>query len=343
MADLRRGERMVRIFVFLLAHYNNRYTITEIMQNLDIPEGDLRSVQRDMVALMDIPGNYVERCTEFGKTYYQAMVPQADKLVFPEFNDTLMHLVFLKRIANTYPASATLVTDLTEKISSSLPKKTQDTLSQLYSALNTRIAYVGTPPGIDENSAKNLYTFLRAIHEKRKVLVSYMDNWGNYTDKVRVPLMIVMHQGDIYIGCTSQSHPGATYTLKLCRVDSVTLTQEQFVEDPKVLETLRKQIRSGALLLGDQSSKTEEVVITFEKQIWNTLNERRYHQSMKIEELKDKLRVTMQVNVNDLLKQWVMFFGNIAHVEKPKSLQQMILETAKGMVAQYKPPRKRRA
>ena len=100
MADLTRGERMVRIFVFLLAHYNNRYSVTEIMHNMEIPDGDLRSVQRDMLALIEIPGGYIERHTEYGKIYYQANVPKADKLVFPEFSDTLLHLVFLKRIAN---------------------------------------------------------------------------------------------------------------------------------------------------------------------------------------------------------------------------------------------------
>ena len=94
MADLTRGERMVRIFVFLLAHYNNHYSVTEIMHNMEIPDGDLRSVQRDMLALIEIPGGYIERHTEYGKIYYQANVPKADKLVFPEFSDTLLHLVF---------------------------------------------------------------------------------------------------------------------------------------------------------------------------------------------------------------------------------------------------------
>ncbi|SIO39495.1 YafY family protein [Fibrobacter sp. UWB11] len=335
MENLGRGERMVRIFVYLMAHYNNHYSVTDIMQHLDIPASELRSVQRDMQALINIPGDYIERYTEFGKVYYQANVPKADKLVFPEFSDTLLHLVFLKRVANIYPASASLVNNLTTQISGSLPKKSQDTLSQLSSALNNRILFMGSAPGFDEASAKNLYTFLRAICEHRKVQVRYTDNWGNFTDKVRIPLMIVMHQGDIYVGCTSQSHAGATYTLKLCRVESVKLTQEQFIEDAKVLEALRARIRAGALLLGEQSPKSEEVVILFEKQILNTLKEHPYHQSMHIEERKNDLRVTMKVEVNDLLKQWVMYYGNIATVKQPEELKRMIRETAKKLVEKY--------
>ena len=51
MADQARGERMIRIFVYMMAHYNNRYSVADIMRHLDIREEDLRSVQRDMHAL----------------------------------------------------------------------------------------------------------------------------------------------------------------------------------------------------------------------------------------------------------------------------------------------------
>ena len=111
--------------------------------------------------------------------------------------------------------------------------------------------------------------------------------------------------------------------------------REQFVENPKDVESLRARIRSGGLLLGEQSPKSEEVVIKFQKQIWNTLKERPYHQSMRIEERKNDLRVTMKVEVNEMLKQWVMFFGNIATVEKPQILRTMILDTARQLVQKY--------
>ncbi|WP_290766140.1 hypothetical protein [Fibrobacter sp. UBA4297] len=65
-----RGERMVRIFVYLMAHYNNRYSVTDIMQHLDIPASELRSVQRDMQALTNLESHYIQRITDSGKTYY---------------------------------------------------------------------------------------------------------------------------------------------------------------------------------------------------------------------------------------------------------------------------------
>jgi predicted DNA-binding transcriptional regulator YafY len=49
----------------------------------------------------------------------------------------------------------------------------------------------------------------------------------------------------------------------------------------------------------------------------------------------DEVRVTMKVEVNELLKQWIMYYGNIATVQQPEKLRQMILETAKKLVEKY--------
>ncbi len=82
-----RGERMVRIFVYLMVHHNNRYSVTDIMPHLDIPASELRSVQSDMRALTNFEGGYIQRIIDSGKTYYQVALERANKLVFPEFGD----------------------------------------------------------------------------------------------------------------------------------------------------------------------------------------------------------------------------------------------------------------
>ena len=247
MENLGRGERMVRIFVYLMAHYNNRYSVADIMRHLDIPESELRSVQRDMQALINIEGGYIQRNTENGKTYYWVALDRACKLVFPDFGDMVLHFVFLQRIANLYPATASLIEDLTKRITQDLPAKQQDVLKSYSKELNGRILFMGTPPGYDENVGKNLPIILNAIRKKQKIKVVYTDNWGNRTDKPRIPLMVAISQGDIYIGCVSQHHPDKTYALKLQRIESVKLLKETFEEDSKVVESLRKRIRTGSL------------------------------------------------------------------------------------------------
>jgi predicted DNA-binding transcriptional regulator YafY len=336
MAKQRRGERMVRIFVYLMAHYNNRYSVADIMRHLDIPESDLRSVQRDMQDLADIEGGYIRRFTENGKTYYQVALERADKLVFPEFGDTLLHFMFLQRIANIYPAASSLIEDITKRITQDLPAREQATLAGYSKELNGRILFMGTPPGFDENVGKNLPIILEAIRRKQKLQIAYTDNRGNRSDKPRVPLMLAIYQGEIYIGCVSQHFPDSTYALKLRRIESIKPLHEHFVEDPQVVEALRKRIRTGALFSGDQTPQAERIAIRFPAYAKNFLQERPYHPSMKIRELEDDhLQVTMTVAVNDLLKQWVMYYGPIAEVQKPAKLRQMVLDTAKELVGMY--------
>lgn len=336
MAEQTRGERMIRIFVYLMAHYNNRYSVADIMGNLNIREEDLRSVQRDMQALIDIEGGYVKRTVESGKTYYQVALERANKLVFPEFGDTLLHFMFLQRIANIYPAISNLIENLTERITQDLPAREQSTLAHYAKELNGRILFIGTPPSVDENVGKNLPVILDAIRKKQKVQITYTDNWGALTNKQRIPLIVAINHGEIYIGCVSQHHPDKTYALKLRRIQSVKLLREQFVEDPKVVEILRRRIRSGTLLSGDQDQPCEKVVIYFPGYAKNFLQERPYHPSMKIKELAcGDLHVTMNVAVNGLLKQWVMYYGSIAEVLKPAKLRQMILDSAKELVGLY--------
>ena len=331
-----RGERMVRILVYLMAHYNNRYSVTDIMHHLDIPESDLRNVQRDMQALVNLEGGYIQRIIDSGKTYYQVALERANKLVFPDFGDMVLHFVFLQRIANLYPATSSLIEDLTKRITQDLPAKQQDVLKSYSKELNGRILFMGTPPNYDENVSKNMPTILNAIRKKQKVQITYTDNWGTVSTQPRIPLMVAISHGDIYIGCVSRHHPDKTYALKLQRIESVKLLKETFEEDPKVVESLRKRIRTGALLLGDQNPQEEKVVIYFPKYAKNFLKERPYHRSMKMEDAPgDEIRVTMKVEVNELLKQWVMYYGNIATVEQPKKLRQMILETAKSIVNKY--------
>ncbi len=337
MAEQTRGERMIRIFVYLMAHYGNRYSIADIMRQLDIPDSDLRSVQRDMQALADIDGGYVRRFVDSGKVYFQVSNGKADKLVFPEFDDTVLHFVFLRRIANMYPATSGLIEDITRKIIQDLPKRQQESLSWYARELNGRILFMGSPPDFDEDTGRTLPIVLEAIRKKRKVQIAYTDNWGTRTDKPRIPLMVAIHQGEIYVGCVSQRFPDKTYALKLRRIKSAKILRERFDEDPNVIEVLRKRIQSGAFLSDDQNPHVEKVVIRFPGYAKYFLQERPYHPNMKIRELKNgDLHVTMNVAVNDLLRQWVLHYGPTAKVLKPAKLRQMILDSATELVKLYR-------
>ena len=337
MAEKTRGERTVQLFAHLISNPDKSYSISNLMEVLQIPEGERRNVQRDMSFLVSMNnGAYIQTHGKGRSFAYQSAIKTADRLLFPNFENTMLHFVFLQRIANIYPATSELIFALLVKINKTLPANERKALQQVSDALNTKILFMGTPPNYDEDVSKHLPTILNAIRQKRKVQIKYTDNWGTPSDKPRVPLMIAISHGDIYIGCVSQHHPDKTYALKLQRIESVKLLKETFEEDSKVVESLRKRIRTGSLLLGDQNPQEEKVVIYFPKYAKNFLKERPYHRSMKMEDAPgDEIRVTMKVEVNELLKQWIMYYGIIATVEQPKKLRQMILETAKKLVEKY--------
>ena len=292
------------------------------MEVLQIPKGERRNVQRDMSFLVSMNnGAYIQTHGKGRSFVYQSAIKTADRLLFPEFENTMLHFVFLQRIANIYPATSELISKLLERINDTLPDSERKALEQVSKDLNTRILFMGTPPSFENDTSNKLKTILRAIHDHRKILVEYA--FPEKTEKkVRVPLMIIIYQNEIYIGCESQSHPGKTYVLKFRRIKSIELTQETFQENPKAIEMLRKRVQLGSAILGTQDPQAEDVEIIFAPSAKFYLDEKPFHRSMKVEELKSgHLRVTMKVDVNELLYRWVLSYADSAEVIKPVSLR----------------------
>ena len=178
----------------------------------------------------------------------------------------------------------------------------------------------------EEDSSEKLKVILRAIHERRKVLVTYISENGNIP-RVRIPLMVILYQGEIYIGCESQSHPGDTYTLKFRRIQSVELTKETFQDNPKTLEMLRKRVRLGSAIYGPQDPKAEDVEIVFSSSAQYYLEEKPFQRSMKVEKMYDgRLRVTMKTLNDELLFRWVLSYADSAEVIKPVALRKRLRE-----------------
>ncbi|SMP51507.1 WYL domain-containing protein [Fibrobacter sp. UWB10] len=325
MAEITRGERTVQLFALLISNPSRAYTINDLMAALEIPENERRNVQRDMNFLASINGGAYIRVSGDRRAYlYQSAIKSADNLLFPNFENTMLHFVFLQRIANMYPAASETVTDLLEKIQKSLPSNEKKAVEQLAQDLNSRILFAGTPPMFEEDSSEKLKVILRAIHERRKILVTYISETGNIPH-MRIPLMVILYQGEIYIGCESQSHPGETYTLKFRRIQKVELTKETFQDNPKTLEMLRKRVQLGSAIFGPQDPNAEDVEIIFKDDVQAYLEERPFQRSMKVEKLRNgRLLVTMKALNDDLLFRWVLSYADSAEVIKPISLRKKL-------------------
>ena len=336
MADITRADRVIQLFAILISNPSRSYSISDLMEALEIPENERRNVQRDMNLLTSVNGGtYIRVIGDQRAFRYQSAIKSADKLLFPNFENTMLHFVFLQRIANMYPAASETVTDLLEKIQKSLPASEKKAVEQLAQDLNSRILFAGTPPMFEEDSSDKLKLILRAIHERRKILVTYVNENGNIPH-LRIPLMVILYQGEIYIGCESQTHPGNTYTLKFRRIQKVELTKETFQDNPKTLEMLRKRVQLGSAIYGPQDPKAEDVEIIFNSSAQHYLEEKPFQRSMKVEKLRDgRLLVTMKALNDELLFRWVLSYADSAEVIKPVALRKKLFEFSHYLHSEY--------
>ena len=328
MADMTRGERTVQLFAKVISNPDKKFTVSDLMESFNIPAEERRNVQRDMRFLSEMDaGRYIAVETEGRTAVYRSALRNAERLVFPDFENTMLHFVFLKRIANIYPATSEIITQLLERIERSLPASEQKSLGQLSSELNTKILFMGTPPDFEEDASEKLRTILRAIHEHRKIDVFYMGASASQRKSTRIPLMIIVYQNEIYVACESEKVKEATYTLKFRRIVQVKLSKEPFVENPKVIDKLRRQVESGAAFMSEQEPHPEDIEIEFDLKVRNYLMENKFNRSMHMRVLRNaKIQVKMKAEVNQLLVNWITSFSTTARVVKPASLQKRLKE-----------------
>lgn len=186
---------------------------------------------------------------------------------------------------------------------------------------------MGTPPDFEEDASEKLRTILRAIHEHRKIDVFYMGASASQRKSTRIPLMIIVYQNEIYVACESEKVKEATYTLKFRRIVQVKLSKEPFVENPKVIDKLRRQVESGAAFMSEQEPHPEDIEIEFDLKVRNYLMENKFNRSMHMRVLRNsKIQVKMKAEVNQLLVNWITSFSTTARVVKPTSLQKRLKE-----------------
>ena len=107
MADMTRGERTVQLFAKVISNPEKKFTINDLMEAFNIPAEERRNVQRDMRFLSEMDGGRYIAVDTVGRTsYYTSALRNAERLLFPNFENTMLHFVFLKRIANIYPATS---------------------------------------------------------------------------------------------------------------------------------------------------------------------------------------------------------------------------------------------
>ena len=336
-SNIRRGERMVAILMYLLSHRESWYATADLVEALELDKSELRNVQRDLADLMDLPYSLIESRGVATRHEWCATLPKGTGILMPGAQDDLFNLILLQRMANRIPELTEQLDAITKQIQGQQHGEQAKLFRKFDTFLGTRIEFMGAQESHNELRNRHLLVFLRAICEGFKVKVTYQDNiHDNPTTQERVPIMVIIVNGELYIGCASRNNPDAEYVLKLSRVLKATLVKERYDVPTERIDRLRKRIRTTGGLLDNHPDKTVKVKLRFPDYFRNLVQERPYHSSAQVQQDKDGSWImTMQVEPNRSLLQWILGWAERVEVMEPQSLRSELREFGMAMAKRY--------
>ncbi len=334
--DLRRGERMASLLMHLLSHQARWYSTSLLLESLGLEESERRNVQRDLQDLAEIKGSLIAKRGKGTRLEWGANKDRTKGLLLPGAQDDFLNMVLLQRTAQRFPEMAPHLQGMFHIWRHSLPISQQKLLDKMDTKLGNRIEFFGASGDFSEERNRHMLVFLTAIVEERKVEVTYFGNLDEEPKtSLRIPAMLIVNQGQIYIGCLSQRNPNAEYYLRLSRVQKVKLSSERVTISKERLDRLRERIKASGGMLGENSPKVEKVRLRFPSYFHNILREQSYHPSAKVRVVDGQLEMVMHVEVNRSLEQWVLGWKERVEVIAPESLKKSMAEFGKELVKRY--------
>lgn len=282
------------------------------------------TIQRDIDLLRDMEIMIVPR----GKQGYEMI----SEFFLPPLNLDLKEALALVTAASFYRATEgrQSIEDLNSaihKITSGLPKQTNDTLNQIVSQIEVPPQQV-SPTDEDEQYKEMLY---QAIREKTRVTIEYNSFSGGKKVRHRLaPYAVLFRKRAWYV----IGHSGTSeriLTFRINRIESLKMTHAGYTipEDFSVQKYLDK---SWDVMLGPDT----HVVILFAPRIAPLIREVNWHPTQQLQELDDGiLRFEVTVAGWHEIGWWVLRWGHEAEVVKPKALREWVAQTVQEMVALY--------
>lgn len=324
-----KGERQVQIIVYLLNHPERNFTVTQILDALNLPHEDRRNVQRDLQELTEQAGNMVtSEGTGAHKTYRlgQAIF---NRFQLPDFNELILQFVFLQCVSNIYPGTGELISELVERAIHDLPIAEKEKEMFMFKELSSKVLYMGRTVTIDEDASEKLKTILDAIRTKRQITTVY-----DGRESSRIPLALVMYQNFIYVACCRRNDPGAVYAIKLNRISKVKKERKGYSVPESTIKKLEKKVTD--LDLFDDDDDPVDVLVSFPLASKKFVEDDNFHHSATYMVKKGRLYLSMKVVCGTQLIQWVMrHCVNDIEVIKPASLRDIIHDYAEDMMKRH--------
>ena len=318
-----RKNQMTRIIevAYLIHSQPRKWTRPRLAERFEVNKA---TIQRDINLLREMGIVIVPR----GKQGYEMI----SEFFLPPLNLDLKEALALVTAASFYRATEgrQSIEDLNSaihKITSGLPKQTNDTLNQIVSQIEVPQQQV-SPTDEDEQYKEMLY---QAIREKTRVTIEYNSFSGGKKVRHRLaPYAVLFRKRAWYV----IGHSGTSeriLTFRINRIESLKMTHAGYTipEDFSVQKYLDK---SWDVMLGPDT----HVVILFAPRIAPLIREVNWHPTQQLQELDDGiLRFEVTVAGWHEIGWWVLRWGHEAEVVKPKALREWVVQTAQEMVVLY--------
>mgnify|MGYP006282675481 CR=1 FL=1 len=318
-----RGERMAAILLHLIRNRHRKFSVADMHGWLTMSEPViLRNVQRDMKVLAERHDDVIGVERRKNRRYYFVKPDMRDKMSLPIERNGLLALFLLKRLQSFFDFDTGNMERLSEGIAELSSRDDYDLFEDLDQRLSETTFFLG------ERSLFNLRgtmlnDLLTALVTRRKVATDYR---GSAKDKpvprTICPVKLILYKGELYFICISERHTDRDYYIKLSRIVTATLLDEQFVVPKARRERIEKRLSSSFGMLDEDDPRPRNVTLKFPGYMKLLLSERQFHPSQKLrEDTEGSVILTMRAPVDKDLLQWVLGWSDTVQVLKPVSLR----------------------
>ncbi|MHC5310440.1 helix-turn-helix transcriptional regulator [Myroides sp. LJL116] len=172
---------------------------------------------------------------------------------------------------------------------------------------------------------ENLQIVLEAIEQKRKIEFTYLSASKKILKQYTVSPAFVTQYQDLWYVVAKDREKAKTFDVEL--LQDITILETKYREDSnKLLENYNQSVGFGYC-----NAKPEEVELYFDADLKHKLIKKPIHhsQDLKVCSISGKVIASLNVRINDELKQEVLKYGNSVVVRKPSWLKNDIIKHLK--------------
>jgi predicted DNA-binding transcriptional regulator YafY len=283
-----------------------------------------RTIRRDLQALEESGFPiYDDRSHDDGRTRWtingQAFKALAAGLTLSELCALYFSRTLLEALAGT-PFRADLESAF-EKLASTLTPHMRQFLDELPQVIASKPDPMRRGASGEPRQQRIVARALEATLQHRQATLTYYSRSSDRTKSYLVhPYRLAFAQGGMYLLAFVPEYDEVR-TFAIERVEEIALLEERFTP----VEELPAEAFPHSL--GVHSGPPERVEIEFEASLADYIKAREWHRSQALEEQRDgRIRMTLQVSIDQALRSWILSFGADARVILPDRLATAIAE-----------------